>query len=181
METLTGSHPSPSTVSRVFHTLEAEYEQWKSRSLCERYAYAFADGTYFTVIYNGVGCKMPILAVVGIRATGEREVLGFCTGDRENQHAWEDLLEDLKARGVQHVGLWVTDGNQAMLNAIAAKFTESSRQRCVIHKIENGLSYVPTRQRDQVEPELKAIFYQKSRQEADQAVAAFIPRDAQRA
>lgn len=123
---------------------------------------------------------MPILAVVGIRPTGEREVLGFCVGDRENQHAWEDLLEDLKARGVKRVGLWVTDGNQAMLNAIAAKFAESSRQRCVIHKIENVLSYVPTKQRDQVEPELKAIFYQTSRLEADQAVAGItreVPED----
>ncbi len=119
---------------------------------------------------------MPILAVVGIRPTGEREVLGFCTGDRENQQAWEDLLEDLKGRGVKCVGLWVTDGNPAMLNAIAAKFAESSRQRCVIHKIENGLSYVPTKQREQVEPELKAIFYQNSQQEADQAVAAFIAK-----
>jgi len=31
IETLTGSHPSASTVSRVFHTLEGEYEQWKQR------------------------------------------------------------------------------------------------------------------------------------------------------
>jgi putative transposase len=176
IETLTGSHPSPSTVSRVFHTLEAEYEQWKTRPLCERYEYAFADGTYFTVIYNGVGCKMPILAVVGIRPTGEREVLGFCVGDRENQLAWEDLLEELKVRGVKHIGLWVTDGNQAVLNAIAAKFATSQRQRCVIHKIENVLSYVPTKQREQVEPELKAIFYQGSRQKADQAVAAFLAK-----
>lgn len=176
METLTGSHPSASTVSRVFHTLEAEYEQWKGRELCEHYAYAFADGTYFTVIYNGVGCKMPVLAVVGIRPTGEREVLGFGVGDRENQHAWEDLLEDLKTRGVKRIGLWVTDGNQAMLNAIATKFVESQRQRCVIHKIDNVLGYVPTKQRDQVEPELKAIFYQESHQKADQAVVAFIEK-----
>ncbi len=90
METLTGSHPSASTVSRVFHTLEREYEQWKTRKLSERYLYAKALGTYFTVIYNGQGCKMPILAVVGIAVTGEREVLGFCVGDRENQQAWED-------------------------------------------------------------------------------------------
>jgi putative transposase len=52
IETLTGSQPSASTVSRVFHTLEAEYESWKQRPLTERYTYAFADGTYFTVIYN---------------------------------------------------------------------------------------------------------------------------------
>jgi len=36
IETLTGSHPSASTVSRVFHTLESEYEQWKRRPLDER-------------------------------------------------------------------------------------------------------------------------------------------------
>ena len=37
--------------------------------------YAEASGTYFTVIDNGEGWKMPILAVVGIAETGEREVL----------------------------------------------------------------------------------------------------------
>lgn len=55
VETLTGTEPSASTVSRVFHTLESEYEQWKTRKLAKRYVYAFADGTYFTVIYNGEG------------------------------------------------------------------------------------------------------------------------------
>ena len=176
IETLTGSHPSASTVSRVFHSLESEYEQWKQRSLVERYAYAFADGTYFSVIYNGEGCKMPILAVVGITPTGEKEVLAFRVGDRENQQAWEDLLDDLKARGVKEIGLWVTDGGQAMLNAIRLKFAGPQRQRCVMHKMENVLSYVPQKQREQIEPELKALFYQKSRQEADQEVAAFIEK-----
>ncbi len=73
-----------------------------------------------------MGCKLPILAVVGIRLTGEREVLGFCVGDRENQQAWEDLLEDLKTRGVTHIGLSVTNGNQAMVNAIAPGLPQAS-------------------------------------------------------
>lgn len=176
METLTGSQPSASSVSRVFHTLEEEYEQWKKRPLAERYVYAFADGTYFTVIYNGEGCKMPILAAVGITTTGEREVLAFRVGDRENQQAWEDLFDDLKARGVKAIDLWISDGGQAMLNAIATKFATSQRQRCVMHKMENVLSYVPQKQREQIEPELKALFYQKGRAEADQAVAAFIEK-----
>jgi len=75
VEILADMKPSASTVSRVFHTKDREYEQWKTRKLPERYVYAFADGTYFTVIYNGQGCKMPILAVVGMAETGEREVL----------------------------------------------------------------------------------------------------------
>jgi transposase-like protein len=173
VKSLTGSKPSPSTVSRVFHTLEGEYEAWKARPLEGRYEYAFADGTYFTVIYDGEGHKMPILAVVGINATGQREVLGFTIGDRENQQAWEDLLDDLKIRGVAEVGLWVTDGNQAMINALEAKFPNSQRQRCVKHKMDNVLSYVPKKQRDSVKVELRAIFYQKDREAAEQEVAAF--------
>src|SRR5436309_4034520 len=176
VETLTGSKPSTSTVSRVFHTLESEYAQWKTRPLATRYAYAFADGTYFTVIYGDEGCKMPILAVVGIAETGEREVLAFRIGDRENQQAWEDLLDDLKHRGVKEIGVWISDGNQTMINAMTKKFPAAARQRCVVHKMDNVLDYVPSKQREQVEPELKALFSQKDRQAADQAVAAFIEK-----
>jgi putative transposase len=173
IETLTDTKPSPSTVSRVFHTLEEEFESWKTRPLKAHYLYVFADGTYFTVIYNEEGYKMPILAVIGIDPEGKRDVLAFTTGDRENQTAWEDLLQNLKDRGVQQVDLWITDGGQAMLNALRTKFSTSKRQRCVKHKMENVLGYIPDKQHDQVYPELKAIFYQDSREQANQVFAAF--------
>ena len=173
LEHLNGTKPSPSLVSRVFHKLEDEFETWKKRPLAERYVYCFADGTYFSVIYDHEGCKMPILAVIGICLDGKREVLGFSVGDRENQGAWEQLLEDLMARGVRRIDLWITDVNRATINAIEAKFPTAARQRCIKHKLENVLSYIPQKQRDQVEPEIKAIFYQDSRAQADQAAAAF--------
>jgi transposase-like protein len=176
IETLTGSKPSPSTVWRVFHSLEEEFAAWQQRPLAAVYRYAFADGTHFTVIYDHEGHKMPILAVVGINQAGERDVLGFSVGDRENQNAWEQLFDDLKRRGVPHVDLWITDGLQAMLNALKAKFPGSQRQRCVKHKMDNVLSYIPEKQRAQVEPELKAIFYQDSRTQADQHLAAFVEK-----
>jgi transposase-like protein len=105
IETLTGTKPSASTVSRVFHSLEEEFAAWQQRPLAAVYLYAFADGSYFTVIYDHEGHKMPILAAVGINPAGEREVLGFSVGDRENQNAWEQLFDDLKRRGVQHIDL----------------------------------------------------------------------------
>jgi putative transposase len=172
-ETLTGTQASPSTVSKVYHTLEDEYKAWKERPLEERYVYAFADGTYFSVIYNGEGHKMPILAVVGINQAGQRAVLGFTTGERENQDAWEDLADDLKQRGVKKVDLWITDGGQAMINALEIKFRNSKRQRCIKHKMDNVMSYIPKSQHAQVRPELRAIFYQESREKADQEVLAF--------
>lgn len=176
IEVLTDTHPSPSTVSRVFHSLEEEFAGWKQRQLQAHYLYVFADGTYFTVIYDENGCKMPILAVIGIDEEGKRDVLAFTVGERENQKAWEDLLENLKERGVQTVDLWITDGNKAMLNAIELKFSASQRQRCVKHKMDNVLGYIPEKQQEQVRPELRAIFYQTNREKADQEAAAFIAK-----
>lgn len=170
---LTGKPASASTVSRTFHTLEAEYAAWKERSLSAHYLYCFADGTYFTVIYGEEGYKMPILAVVGINPQGEKEVLGFTTGEKENQHAWQDLLADLKRRGVQVVDLWISDGNQATMNAISHHFPHAQRQRCVIHKIDNVLGYIPQQQQEAVKPEIQAIFYQDSLQQAQQELVAF--------
>jgi len=82
----------------------------------------------------------------------------------------------LKQRGVQEIGLFVSDGNQATLNAISAKFSRAKRQRCVLHKMENVLSSIPAKQHEQVRPELKALFYQNDREAADQAVAAFVEK-----
>ena len=176
VEKLTRTKPSPSTVSRVFHSLEDEFDSWKKRRLAPEYLYVFADGTYFSVIYGHEGHKMPILAVIGITVEGAREVLAFRVGERENQMAWEDLMDELKQRGVEHVGLWITDGNQATINAVEQKFPASARQRCVKHKMDNVLSYIPKKQQEQVKPELKAIFYQANREKADQEVAAFIEK-----
>jgi putative transposase len=174
VETLSGSHPSPSTVSRVFHTLEEEFAAWKKRPLQAHYLYLVADGTYFSVIYDGEGKKMPILAVIGIDLEGKREVLGFSTGDRENQQTWETLLTDLKDRGLETVDLWITDGGKAVLRAIESKFLNVKRQRCIRHKMENVLGYIPNEHHDQVYPELRAIFYQDNLEKAQQTAAAFL-------
>ena len=173
VKSLTGNQPSASTVSRVFHSLDDEFEQWKTRKLDERYVYIFADGTYFTVIYDGEGCKMPILALIGVDVEGKKDVLAFSVGERENQDTWEELLNDLKLRGVKQVELWVSDGNLATINAIGKKFPTSKRQRCIRHKMENILGYIPEKKQDEIKPELRAIFYQKNREKADQIVAAF--------
>ncbi len=106
-------------------------------------------------------------------------MIGFTTGDRENQPAWEDLFEQFKQRGLQTVGLWISvpsgHPNQATLNAIATKFPSAQRQRCILHKIKYVLGYLPKQQHAKIEPELKAIFYQdSSAQWAPEAEQAFV-------
>ena len=116
------------------------------------------------------------ISILEGHASGVREVIAFTTGERENQGAWENLLADIKARGVHEIGLWITDGHQAMLNAIVLKFPFSQRQRCIKHKMDNVLSHVPEKQREEVRQELRAIFYQKSRAQADQLCAKLLAK-----
>jgi putative transposase len=70
----------------------------------------------------------------------------------------------------------VSDGSQATMGAISKEFPASARQRCVVHKMDNVRSLVPSKQQEQLKPELKALFYQKDRQAADQVGAAFIEK-----
>jgi len=56
----------------------------------------------------------------------------------------------MSVSGGGEVGLLITDGHQAMLNALSAKFPGVARQRCIKHKMENVLSYLPKKHREVV-------------------------------
>ncbi|MGQ9815154.1 MAG: transposase [Candidatus Roseilinea sp.] len=122
-------------MSRVFHGPADEFAAWKQRSLPAGYAYVYGDGTYFTVMYEqdgqAQGHKTPAPALIGITPEGRCALIAFTVGKRENRQAWEGLFEDIRSRGVQEIGLWVSDGHQAMLNALEAKFPAVRRQRCI--------------------------------------------------
>ncbi len=92
--------PSPSTVSRIFHSLDEECAAWRQRPLDAHYRYIYLDGTYFTIGYEDEYEKTPILAAMGVKDNGERDVLGFMPGDKESRPAWDECLADLKGRGV---------------------------------------------------------------------------------
>ena len=62
-----------------------------------------------------------------------------------------------------------------MINAIENKFLTGKRQRCVRHKMENVLGYIPKLQHDQVYPKLRAIFYQANCEKAEKPPPHFSP------
>ena len=94
IETQIDTHPSPSAVSRVFHSLDEKFTGWKQRKLKAHYRYIFTNAIYFIVNYGENGCKMHILAMIGIDADWKREVLAFTVDERENRKAQDDLLID---------------------------------------------------------------------------------------
>ena len=61
-----------------------------------------------------------------MRATGEREVLGFDVGPREDGAFWLSFLRGLVARGLSGVQLVISDAHQGLKSAIAAVLTGAS-------------------------------------------------------
>ena len=75
---------------------------------------------------------------------GRKEILGLWIQDSESKHAWMQIFDELKARGVQEVGFISMDGLSGLEEGAKAIFPEVVVQRCIVHLIRNSLKYVPT-------------------------------------
>ena len=90
------------------------------------------------------------------------------------------MLQDLRTRGATQVDLFVTDGHDGLLAAVAELFSASPRQRCLVHKQRNVLSAIPRRERDTVQADLSGIWKQEKKEVAQANLNAFKAKYAQR-
>jgi putative transposase len=93
---------SATTIGRLKSGWEDEFKAWQTRSLAvQRYVYLWADGVYFIVRLESPGnSRQCILVVMGATAEGKKELLGVADGYRESEQSWQELLLDLRSRGL---------------------------------------------------------------------------------
>src|SRR6476469_7615858 len=91
----------------------------------------------------GGWCRFPFVIAIGVRATGEREVLGLDVGPSEDGAFWLQFLRSLVARGLAGVKLVISDAHQGLKGAIAAVLQGAAWQRCRVHFVRNALALVP--------------------------------------
>ena len=96
--------------------------------------------------------------ILGIRVDGRKEILGLWIQDSESKHAWMQIFDELKSRGVQEVGFISMDGVTGLEEGAKAIFPEVVVQRCIVHLIRNSLKYVPTRDYKVFTAHLKKIY-----------------------
>lgn len=113
---------------------------------------------------------------LGVGDQGQKEVLGWMVAGVESTEAWQNLIDDLKRRGVQQVDLLVTDGDEGLISFLERSFPSTRRQRCVTHKERSVLAKIPARTKSQVAAALKDVFAQSSRELALGQAEAFRAR-----
>jgi len=109
---------------------------------------------------------------LGIKPDGRREILGFWLLGAEGESAgnWEEILKDLRRRGIQRVRIFITDDLSGLEEAIKKIFPEADWQLCVLHAVRDALNKVRKRDREALAETLKKIYRAESREEAEEAL-----------
>jgi putative transposase len=151
---------SKSQVSRLCRELDAEVERFRTRRLTGPYPYVWLDATFVKVRRDGRVVSMAIVLAIGVRATGEREVLGLDLGPSEEGAFWVQFLRGLVARGLGGVKLVISDAHAGLKGAIGAVLQGAGWQRCRVHFVRNALAHVPKSAAQMVAATIRTVFVQ---------------------
>jgi transposase-like protein len=87
-----------------------------------------------------------LMIALGITIEGQKIILGIEQMSTENHRSMEQFFEKLIARGLRHEEglLFIVDGSKGIIKAVRKIFNAyCDIQRCLYHKIENVVSYLP--------------------------------------
>jgi putative transposase len=155
---------SKSQVSRLCQELGDEVEKFRCRPLGSEYPYLWMDATFLKVRQDGRVVSQAVVIAIGVKASGERAVLGWDVGPSEDGAFWLQFLRGLKARGLGGVQLVVSDAHQGLKDAIATVLAGTAWQRCRVHFVRNVLALVPKTAAEMVAATIRTVFMQPDAQ-----------------
>jgi transposase-like protein len=165
---------SAATVARLKNAWSEEHARWSKRDLsAKRYVYFWADGIHVQArLEDDAQC---LLVIIGATPEGKKELVGLTDGVRESVQSWQELLLDLRRRGLS-LGpeLAVADGALGFWKALEEVWPKTRGQRCWVHKTANVLNKLPKSLQSKAKRTLQEIWMAETKKEALVAFDAFI-------
>ncbi len=168
---------SATNIVRLKKLWEQDYQDWTGRDLShKRYIYFWADGIYFNVrLEDAENKKQCILVIMGTLENGKKELVSVLDGYRESKQSWQEMLRDLKQRGLKECPmLAVGDGGLGFWAALAEEFPETIEQRCWVHKSANILDKMPKSVQARAKVHICNMYMAPTREEAFMAYDHFV-------
>jgi putative transposase len=156
---LYGTEVSPDLISKVTDAILDEVREWQSRPLESIYPVVFFDALRVKIRDEGMVKNKAVYVVLGITASGEKDVLGLWIEQTEGAKFWLKVMNDLRNRGVADILIAVVDGLKGFAEAINSVFPKAMVQTCIVHLIRNSLSFVSWKDRKATLPSIKAIYH----------------------
>ena len=165
---------SATNIVRLKAKWEDDYREWFRRDLSDKeYVYFWVDGIYFNVrLEDDNSC---ILVIIGADRDGNKELVAVNDGYRESDLGWQEILLDLKRRGLQRVPeLAIGDGALGFWAALRKIFPQTREQRCWVHKTANILDKMPKSLQPKAKAHIHEMYMAESRKDALKAYDHFI-------
>lgn len=157
---------SAGQVSNVTKELDTDVSRFRESPLSDQYPVIWIDAMYEKIRDGHKVRSKAIMIALGINAEGRKEILAIEPMENESTDTWTVFFDKLKARGLNHIGLVVSDAHTGIQSALKSAFIGTTWQRCKVHFMRNVLARIPHKQKAMMGKQLSHIFNQA---EYDQA------------
>lgn len=96
--------------------------------------------------------------LLGLKEDHTREILGIINILQESVSGWQEVLEDIRSRGVQGVGFFVFDGLTGLDEVVGRVYSNSMKQNWILHFSRNLNKHIRKAHREDFCVELKRIY-----------------------
>lgn len=138
MHKIYGKYYSKSAISNIISTFYSQMEQWRERPLDSTYLAVYIDAIHLK-IRRGTVSSEAFYILLGVKEDYTREVIGIINIPSESATGWKEVLQSIKTRGVQKIGLIISDNLTALDTVIPLVFRDVAHQKCVVHLKRNIL------------------------------------------
>ena len=153
-----GSEVSKTTISTITDKVLDGMSEWQNRPLDPVYPVVFIDAIHVKV-RDGQVANRPIYIALAVTTEGNRDILGLWAGDGgEGAKYWQQVLTEIKNRGVGDVLMLVCDGLKGLPESVSNVWPRTVVQTCVVHLIRASFRYAARQDWDKLARALKPIY-----------------------
>ena len=161
---------SVNRVGAIYRELvEKEDININQKQLSDDYEYLILDGIYEkTKGYGWDDNRSVLLCALGVKPTGERQILGFSLARKEEIASWNPFVKSLKNRGLfgKNLKLVIADDHPAIKQAVDQYYPTIPIQLCMVHKERNVIGKTSHKNKKEIAEDLKIVFQSQTKDEA---------------
>lgn len=157
-ELLYGKSYSTSQINRLTLSTREAILAWRKRPLPRELEALMIDATYLPVRRGDSVSKEAFFVVMSLDSEGRRDIVGVYNNPTEGSSIWSRFFEDLKSRGLEQVGLIVSDGLNNIEEVAQRHFSGVEVQLCTVHLQREICNRVRPKDKQAVSADLREVF-----------------------
>lgn len=168
-----GSDVSKTTISTITDKVLDGMAEWQGRPLDPVYPVVFIDAIHVKV-RDGQVANRPIYVALAVTVEGNRDILGLWAGEGgEGAKYWQQVLTEIKNRGVEDVLMLVCDGLKGLPESVGNVWPATIVQTCIVHLMRNSFRYAARQDWDAISRGLKPVYQASTVEQAEERFLEF--------